>query len=182
MCPGGASGDLPVVRIRQSARRALLRGMRHSARGDRGRPPPEVERRHLCLVFCDLVGSTPLSQALDAEDLLDVLGSYRHACEAIVHRHDGFLAAYQGDGFEIYFGYPRAHEDDASRAVCCALDILDAIRLLAKATKVDLRVRIGIDSGRVVVGALGSTSRLAVGETPTLPRASRPRRRPAKWS
>ena len=130
--------------------------------------PPEVERRHLCLVFCDLVGSTPLSQALDAEDLLDVLGSYRHACEAIVHRHDGFLAAYHGDGIEIYFGYPRAHEDDASRAVCCALDILEAIRLLAKATKVDLRVRIGIDSGRVVVGALGSTSRLAVGETPNI--------------
>ena len=69
-----------------------------------------AERRHICLMFCDLVGSTPLSHILDAEDLRDVLGSYRHACEAVVLRHGGFVAQYYGDGIEVYFGYPHARE------------------------------------------------------------------------
>jgi class 3 adenylate cyclase/tetratricopeptide (TPR) repeat protein len=131
-------------------------------------PVPEAERRHICLLFCDLVGSTPLSQYLDAEDLLDVLGSYRRACEDTVLRHNGFVAAYYGDGIEVYFGYPHASEDDAARAVRCALDILEAVRQLAKRMKLDLQVRIGIDSGRVVVGTLGGAHRFAVGETPNI--------------
>jgi class 3 adenylate cyclase/tetratricopeptide (TPR) repeat protein len=130
---------------------------------------PEAERRHLCILFCDLVGSTPLSHQLDAEDLRDVMGAYQRACEAVVLRHDGFVAEYRGDSIEVYFGYPHAHEDDASRAVRCGLEMLEAVQRLAKTTKVDLQVRIGIDSGRVVVGALGSKSRSeAVGETPNI--------------
>jgi class 3 adenylate cyclase/tetratricopeptide (TPR) repeat protein len=131
----------------------------------------EAERRHVCVLFCDLVGSTPLSHQLDAEDFRDVLASYQRECEAVVRRHDGFVAQYRGDSIEVYFGYPRAHEDDASRAVRCALEILQAIRELANTSKVDLQVRIGIDSGRVVVGTLGSSGRLervAVGETPNI--------------
>jgi len=129
---------------------------------------PQAERRHICLFFCDLVGSTPLSRSLDAEDLLDVFRSYRRACEDTVLRHGGFVAAYYGDGIQVYFGYPRASEDDASRAVRCALDIVDAVRDLAKATKLNLQVRVGIDSGRVVVGTLGSANPFAVGETPNI--------------
>ena len=129
---------------------------------------PEAERRHVCLMFCDLVGSTPLSHLLDAEDLRDVLASYRHACEAVVLRHGGFVAQYHGDGIEVYFGYPHAREDDASRVVLCALEVLEAIRQLANATKLNLQVRIGIDSGRVVVGTLGSSRSTAVGETPNI--------------
>ena len=130
---------------------------------------PEAERRHLCILFCDLVGSTPLSHQLDAEDFRDVMGAYQRACEAVVLRHDGFVAEYRGDSIEVYFGYPHAHEDDASRAIRCALEMLEAVQQLAKTTKVDLQVRIGIDSGRVVIGALGSKSRSeAVGETPNI--------------
>jgi class 3 adenylate cyclase/tetratricopeptide (TPR) repeat protein len=129
---------------------------------------PEAERRQICLMFCDLVGSTPLSQALDAEDLREVLGSYRHACEDVVLRHGGFVAGYYGDGVEVYFGSPHAREDDASRVVWCALDLRDAIRQLASAKKLDLEVRIGIDSGRVVVGTLGIMGNTAVGETPNI--------------
>jgi class 3 adenylate cyclase/tetratricopeptide (TPR) repeat protein len=129
---------------------------------------PEAERRQICVLFCDLVGSTPLSQTLDPEDLRGVLGSYRHACEAVVLRHGGFVAQYYGDGVEVYFGYPSAREDDASRVVRCALDMLEAIRQLAKATKLDLRVRIAIDSGRVVVGRLGSSGHTAIGDTPNI--------------
>jgi class 3 adenylate cyclase len=129
---------------------------------------PEAERRQICVLFCDLVGSTPLSQILDPEDLRGVLGSYRHACEAVVLRHGGFVAQYYGDGVEVYFGYPNAREDDASRVVRCALDMLEAIRQLAKATKLDLRVRIAIDSGRVVVGSLGRSGHTAIGDTPNI--------------
>jgi class 3 adenylate cyclase/tetratricopeptide (TPR) repeat protein len=131
----------------------------------------EAERRQVCVLFCDLVGSTPLSQQLDAEDLRDVICSYQRTCEGVVLRHAGFVAQYRGDGIEVYFGYPHAQEDDPARAVACALDMLEAVRQLANATKIDLRVRIGIDVGRVVVGALGAGGRFvptAVGETPNI--------------
>jgi class 3 adenylate cyclase/tetratricopeptide (TPR) repeat protein len=117
--------------------------------------PPEAEHRQVCALFCDLVDSTPLSHRLDAEDLRDVMRSYRRACEGVVLRYGGSVAQFSGDGILIYFGYP-AHEDDASRAVNCALEMLQAVRQLANATKVDLRVRIGIHVGRVVVGPLES--------------------------
>jgi len=132
---------------------------------------PEAERRHVCVLFCDLVGSTAMSQRLDAEDLRNVVGAYQRVCEVAVLRHDGFVAQYRGDSIEVYFGYPRAHEDDTSRVVRCALDMLAVVRELAVATKVDLQVRIGIDCGRVVVGTLGGngrSERLAVGETPNV--------------
>jgi class 3 adenylate cyclase/tetratricopeptide (TPR) repeat protein len=128
---------------------------------------PEAERRHVFVLFCDLVGSTPLSHRLDAEDLRDLVNSYQRSCEAVVRRHDGFVAQYRGDSIEVYFGYPRAHEDDASRVVRCALAMLEAVAQLASTTKQDIRVRIGVDCGHVVVGALGS-QHLAVGETPNI--------------
>ena len=128
---------------------------------------PEAERRHVCVLFCDLVGSTQLSHRLDAERLRDVVGSYQRTCDAVVFRHGGFVAQYRGDSIEVYFGYPHAREDDASRVVLCALEVLEAIRQLANATKLNLQVRIGIDSGRVVVGTLG-TGYTAVGETPNI--------------
>ena len=131
---------------------------------------PEAERRHVCVLFCDLVGSTQLSHRLDAERLRDVVGSYQRTCDAVVFRHGGFVAQYRGDSIEVYFGYPHAHEDDVSRAVRCALEMLVAVRQLGAATKLDLEVRIGIDCGRVVVGTLGHSrpERVAVGETPNV--------------
>src|SRR5579875_2315428 len=131
----------------------------------------EAERRHVCVLFCDLVGSTPLSHRLDAEDLRDDVGAYQRTCEAAVLRQGGFVAQHRGDSIEVYFGYPHAHEDDASRAARCAFEMLEAVRQLAHATKLDLQVRIGIDSGRVVVGTLaggGSEQVAAIGETPNI--------------
>ncbi|MEP7001770.1 MAG: adenylate/guanylate cyclase domain-containing protein [bacterium] len=132
---------------------------------------PEAERRHVCVLFCDLVGSTLLSQRLDAEDLRELIDAYQRVCGAVVLRHDGFVAQYLGDGIVIYFGYPHAHEDDSSRVVRCALEMLDAVALLASDTKVELQVRIGVHSGRVVVGSLGGSGRserLAIGDTPNI--------------
>ena len=76
----------------------------------------EAERRQLTVMFCDLVGSTPLSARLDPEDLRGIIGAYHRCVAEIVEGFGGFVARYMGDGVLVYFGYPRAHEDDAERA------------------------------------------------------------------
>jgi class 3 adenylate cyclase len=86
-----------------------------------GRVGVDAELRQLTLMFCDLVGSTPLASRFDPEELSDIIGAYhRTAADAII-RFDGFVAKYMGDGVLTYFGYPRAHEDDAERAVRAGL-------------------------------------------------------------
>ena len=113
------------------------------------------------------------------------MGSYQRVCETVVFRYYGFVAQYRGDSLEVYFGYPLAHEDDASRAVLCALEMLEAVQQLANATKSDLQVRIGIDSGRVVVGTLGNIggrSALPSVRLRTLPPAYRRRPLRVRWS
>ena len=77
----------------------------------------EAERRQLTVMFCDLVGSTPLAEKLDPEELRDVILAYQETCAEQIRRFDGYVARYVGDGLLVYFGYPHAHEDDAQRAV-----------------------------------------------------------------
>lgn len=131
-----------------------------------------AERRQLTVVFCDLVGSTALSARLDPEDLREVIGAYHQCVAAMIARFDGFVAKYMGDGVLAYFGYPRAHEDDADRAVRASLELVAAVRELKPRTDVELQCRVGIDTGLVVVGDLiGSgeaQERGIVGETPNL--------------
>jgi len=104
-------------------------------------------------MFCDLVGSTALSTKLDPEDLRTLVGAYHRAVKEAVGVYDGFVAKYMGDGVLVYFGYPRAHEDDAERAIRAGLQAIDAVgRLDVKSDK--LRVRVGIATGFVVVGDL----------------------------
>jgi class 3 adenylate cyclase len=120
-------------------------------------------------MFCDLVGSTALSERLDPEELRAVLHTYRTACGEIIRRYDGFVARYVGDGILTYFGWPTAHEEDAERAVRAALEIVQAVKS-ASSTE-HLSVRIGIATGPVVVGepaGAGDQSKLAVGSTPNL--------------
>lgn len=140
-----------------------------------GRPSTAVERRHMTFVFCDLVGSTELSQQLDPEDLRDIVSEYREACGAAVARYQGTVAQYYGDGVLIYFGYPIAHEDDARRAVQAALEVLEGVRLLNERLRAEgtapVAVRIGVHTGLAVVGDVGGanrTERLAMGETPNI--------------
>ena len=83
-------------------------------------PRGEAERRQLTVVFCDLAGSTELSVQLDPEDLRELIGAYRRAVADVVRSFDGFVAKYMGDGVLVYFGYPRAHEDDSEQAVRAA--------------------------------------------------------------
>ena len=130
----------------------------------------EAERRQLTVMFCDLVGSTPLSTRFDPEDLREIVGTYHGCVTGTVGRFGGFVAKYMGDGVLIYFGYPEAHEDDAERAARAGLAVIDAIGRLA--TLEPLNVRIGIATGLVVVGDLvgagAAQERGVVGETPNL--------------
>ena len=91
-------------------------------------PRAEAERRQLTVMFCDLVGSTMLSQQLDPEELREVVRTYQQTSATIIERFGGHIAQYLGDGLLVYFGYPVAHEDDAVRAVRVGLAIIEAIR------------------------------------------------------
>jgi class 3 adenylate cyclase/predicted ATPase len=135
--------------------------------------PPAIdaaERRQLTVMFCDLVGSTPLSTRFDPEDLREIVGAYHRCVADTVGRFGGFVAKYMGDGVLIYFGYPEAHEDDAERAARAGLAVIDAVGRLA--TQEPLNVRLGIATGLVVVGDLigagAAQERGVVGETPNL--------------
>ena len=138
---------------------------------------PKGERRQLTVMFCDLVGSTSLSEQLDPEELHHMVRAYQHACAAVITRYEGYIAQYLGDGLLVYFGYPAAHEDDAIRAVHTSLEILNDLQHLELSHP--LQVRIGIHTGHVVVGEVGSGSRheqLALGDTPNrCPRARQSR-------
>jgi class 3 adenylate cyclase len=136
----------------------------------------EAERRQLTVMFCDLVGSTNLSERLDPEDLRKVLRAYQEACAEAVARFDGHVAKYIGDGLLVYFGYPQAHEDDARRAVSAGLGIVEGVgglnRRLAEDHRVELGVRVGIHTGLVVAGEMGGgetrEANAIVGETPNV--------------
>jgi class 3 adenylate cyclase/predicted ATPase len=140
----------------------------------------EGERRQLTVMFCDLVGSTELSERLDPEELSVVIRAYREVCAEVVAHFDQEIARYLGDGFLVYFGYPSAHEDDPVRGVSAALEILAGLpRLNAEVQEQipalrdhALEVRIGIHTGLVVAGELSSgrarEADAIVGQTPNL--------------
>src|SRR5215831_8867472 len=137
--------------------------------------PAEAERRQLTVLFCDLVDSTVLASRLDPEDWREVVQAYQATCAEVIQRFDGHIAQLLGDGLLVYFGYPQAHEDDVRRAVQSGLEMVEAIRTLNTSLKlahgVRLAVRLGIHTGLVVVGAIGSGGRqeqLALGETPNI--------------
>lgn len=139
-------------------------------------PLTDAERRQLTVMFCDLVDSTALSKKLDPEETRDIIRAFQESCAPAIARFDGFVAKYMGDGILVYFGYPRAHEDEAERAVRSGLAVMDAIRNLntdmGRREGIDLAVRIGIATGVVVVGDLigegVSEERTVVGATPNL--------------
>src|SRR5260370_2899212 len=143
-------------------------------------PASEAERRQLTVMFCDLVGSTPLSTRFDPEDLREIVGAYHRCVADTVGRFAGFVAKYMGDVVLIYFGYPEAHEDDAEQAVRAGLAVLAAGG--PRPAPVRLDVRLGIASGLVVVGDLISAGaaqeRGVVGETPNPARRCPGLRRP----
>ena len=167
--------------------------LRHWRRQDRLRTPDtgrsDGERRQLTVMFCDLVNSTALSAQLDPEELREVVRAYQESCAEVIGRYDGHIAQHLGDGLLVYFGYPVAHEDDATRAVRTGLEIIvelpqlnDQMQATVGARRrraptdqtvplPSLQVLIGIHTGLVVIGEIGSSEKrevLALGETPNL--------------
>ena len=132
----------------------------------------EAERRQLTVMFCDLVGSTALSERMDPEEFREVIAAYQSAVTTAIEQFDGYVARYMGDGLLVYFGYPQAHEDDAERAVRAGLGIVDCVSELEVRDDIELKVRVGIATGLVVAGDIvgegASEERAVLGDTPNL--------------
>ncbi|MGL3108131.1 ATP-binding protein [Bradyrhizobium sp. BR 1432] len=135
-------------------------------------PSSSAERRQLTVMFCDLVGSTALATRLDPEDLRDIIAEYRDSVAAVVRKYGGTISRYIGDGMLILFGHPSAHEDDAERAVRAALEIAALRRAPRAPPEFELRVRLGLATGLVIVGDLigseAAEAQAVLGETPNL--------------
>jgi class 3 adenylate cyclase/tetratricopeptide (TPR) repeat protein len=131
-----------------------------------GEVAPDGERRQLTVLFCDLVGSTELSGKLDPEDYRELVRGYQARADQAVERFGGHVAQHLGDGLLVYFGWPRAFDDAAERAVHAGLALVDP-----RTADPGLHLRVGIHTGPVVVSELGSAGHketLALGETPNL--------------
>jgi class 3 adenylate cyclase len=184
LLPELTESDLITLGLPFGPRKKLLKAIAALRGGGLPSPTPEppetaasispatAERRQLTVMFCDLVGSTALSARLDPEDLRAVIGAYHRCVAAVIGRAGGFVAKYMGDGVLAYFGYPRADEHDAERAVRAGLALVEAVAGLDTAAGMPLQVRVGIATGLVVVGDLigegEARERGVVGETPNL--------------
>ncbi|MET4091567.1 AAA family ATPase [Bradyrhizobium sp. S3.5.5] len=149
--------DLEKLGVSLGHRKKMLRAIAEIS--ETGRRPvrtpwTSAERRQLTVMFADLVGSTALSTRLDPEDLREIIGAYHRCCAQQIEKFGGFVARYMGDGVLAYFGYPRADEDDAERAVGAGLALVAAVTGLDAGQGVRLRARIGIATGLVIVGDL----------------------------
>src|ERR1700733_9769627 len=173
--------DLKELGVSLGHRRKMLRAIAELAGAAPTSPQPTVtepktqdaaERRQVTVMFSDLVGSTALSARMDPEDLREVISGYQKCVADTMDRFGGFVAKYMGDGVLVYFGYPRAHEDDAKRAVRSALSLIEAVSELRTGHDAMLQVRIGIATGVVVVGDLigegAAQEQGIVGDTPNL--------------
>jgi TOMM system kinase/cyclase fusion protein len=178
---------LERVTAREAAKRdvpveALIEALDEIASGELPVAPEETrtpapipdtgERRHLTVMFCDLVGSTALSQRLDAETYREVVRAYQARGAEAVERYEGHVAQHLGDGLLVYFGYPQAHEDDAERAIRAGRELLGSLEVLSAQTEakhgVAIAARVGIHTGPVVVGEMGGGEKqevLALGDT-----------------
>ncbi len=182
--PDLTDADLERLGIPLGDRKRLLRAVRKSlarapaelaetrANGRRDATRVTAERRHLTIMICDLVESTALSARIDPEDLRAVMDAYHAACSRICVRYEGFISEFRGDGILAYFGYPRAHEDDAERAVRAGLEIGNTLAQIDMPVAGPLKVRIGLATGLVVVRDTGTEAALsehsAVGDTPNV--------------
>jgi len=136
----------------------------------------KAERRQLTVMFCDLVGSTMLSSRLDPEEFRELIRVFQDCCAGAIAKFDGYIARYMGDGMLVYFGFPRAHEDDPQRAARAGLEVVNSVAGLNAHAEGNhgarLSVRVGIATGLVVVGDIvgeGAAAESAVvGETPNL--------------
>ena len=177
-----SEAELTALGVSLGDRKRLARALRQNdgpspqppaSQADRGQQLVHgpAERRWVTVLFCDLVGSTELSDRLDPEELRELISTYQDAVVAAIVRFRGYVSNFRGDGIIAYFGWPRAYEDQAERAVRAALASLKAVGGLSTRGRPPLRARIGISTGQVVINDIvteGVPSTDAVGRTPNL--------------
>lgn len=159
--------DLEEMGVALGPRKKILAAIASLPRASLSAPKqtdlPVAERRHLTILFCDMVASTEYADNLDPEDFLRLMEKFLQTCSAIVQRHKGLVASYLGDAVKAFFGYPVADEDDAERTLLAGLEILKTVADMADVHGRPLRVRLGVASGEVVVGGFpGASARIAI--------------------
>ena len=136
--------------------------MSRAAPGAVGTAAGTSERRSITVLFADIAGSTAIAERMDPEDWTAIVSQAFARMNATVERYNGTIARLMGDGLLAFFGAPVAHEDDPLRAVRCGLDMARAVDDLSSELSakepIDLRVRVGINTGPVVVGVVGTES------------------------
>ena len=132
----------------------------------------EGERRHLTVLFCDLVGSTEIAVKLDPEDWHEIVREYHREASLAVERFGGHVAKFLGDGILAYFGWPRAHDNDPERGVRAGLALLESIAALSsrlqQVGRPELSVRVGIHTGPTVIAEAGKDGSDIFGDTPNI--------------
>ena len=169
-CPNCGNWSLPGAKFCDECSTALLDAAGASVAG--AAPiglSATGERRHLTVLFCDLVNSTNIAAELDPEEWREVVAGYHRATAKVIERFGGYVAKFLGDGVMAYFGWPQAYGDEAERAVRAGLAILEGIsKLDDRVTSPKLSARVGIDSGLVVVGTGRGNEIEVFGETPNV--------------
>ena len=132
----------------------------------------EAERRQVTVLFCDLVNSTELANAIDPEDMGALIQRYQDVCTGAITSFGGFVAKFLGDGVLAYFGYPQANEDDAGQSVRAALAIVEGVAQTTRPDGQPLESRVGIATGLVVIGDIigagAAREHAIIGQTPNL--------------
>ena len=178
--PELTEADLKELGLSLGQRRRLTRALRQSASTETRTDPKSqapsrsngAERRQLTVMFVDLVGSTAMSTRLDPEEMGELIRLYQNTVAGEIARFDGHLAKFMGDGILAYFGWPKAHEDEAERAIRVGVAIVNSVARLQNVHQVQLAARVGIATGLVVVGDLigegAAQEEAVVGDTPNL--------------
>jgi len=176
--PHVAESDLRELGVSLGHRKIILAAINGLAQQppDEQQPAPvatdaAADRRLLSVLFCDLVGSTALSEQLDPEDMHELIRRYQDSVAGAVTRFGGYVAKYLGDGVLAYFGWPMAYEDHAERAIRAGLEAITAVDALQSPNQRGLKARIGIASGHVVVGDTDGSAKergSIAGDTPNL--------------
>jgi predicted ATPase/class 3 adenylate cyclase len=167
--------DLKELGLNLGDRKRLLKALAGRTDGTMasgGAPARAAERRQLSVMFIDLVGSTALATRLDPEQMAEVLRTYQNVVAGEITRLEGQVAKLMGDGVLAYFGWPRAHEDEAERSIRAGLAVTEAVSALRTPDGDKLACRVGIATGLVVVGELvgegTAQEESVIGETPNL--------------
>ncbi len=178
--PELTEADLKELGLSLGQRRRLMRALRQTAsavnptdaKSEAVSHSNRAERRQLTVMFVDLVGSTAMSTRLDPEEMGELIRLYQNTVAGEIARFDGHLAKFMGDGILAYFGWPKAHEDEAERAIRVGVAIVSSVARLQNVHELQLAARIGIATGLVVVGDLigegAAQEEAVVGDTPNL--------------